>query len=47
MEAFYEEDFLLRRIGIFPSFGFVWQFFVKERKWRSDANARISIYRQQ
>ena len=47
MEAFDEEDFLHRYIGIFPVFRFVWQFFLKDRKWRrSDANARIGIFRQ-
>jgi hypothetical protein len=29
---FYEENFLLRCIGIFSPFRFVWQFFLKDRK---------------
>jgi len=40
---------LLYWIGIIPaidSFGFVWQFFLKDRKQRSDANTRAGIFRQ-
>lgn len=49
MEAFYEDDFLHCRIGIFPSFRFVWQLFVKDRKrQRNDTDTcGISIFRQQ
>ncbi len=48
MEAIYETNFLLLCVGIIPAFRFVWQFFLKDRnRRRSDANASISIFRQQ
>jgi hypothetical protein len=44
---FYEEDFLLRRIDIFPAFRFVWQFLLKNRRHRGDADAGVlGIFRQ-
>lgn len=45
MEAFYEEDFLLRCIVIFPAFRFVWQFFLKDRR-NQRANACVNIFRR-
>jgi hypothetical protein len=41
---FYEENFLLRRIGIFSVFRFMWQFFVKDRRHRRSDAGVIGVF---